>query len=131
MSQLLSAIPLSSLSGVGAKVAEKLEKIGLNSVQDLLCHLPLRYEDRTRIYPIIKLHPGLWAAVQGKVMAVDTTFGRRKMLTVKISDGNGTLTLRFFNFTAGMKNNFADGKLVHAYGEIKRGNGGLEIIHPD
>ncbi|EKO3560629.1 ATP-dependent DNA helicase RecG [Vibrio fluvialis] len=131
MSQLLSAIPLSSLSGVGAKVAEKLEKIGLNSVQDLLFHLPLRYEDRTRIYPIIKLHPGLWAAVQGKVMAVDTTFGRRKMLTVKISDGNGTLTLRFFNFTAGMKNNFADGKLVHAYGEIKRGNGGLEIIHPD
>ncbi|WHR52811.1 ATP-dependent DNA helicase RecG [Vibrio furnissii] len=131
MSQLLSAIPLSSLSGVGAKVAEKLEKIGLNSVQDLLFHLPLRYEDRTRVYPIIKLHPGLWAAVQGKVMAVDTTFGRRKMLTVKISDGNGTLTLRFFNFTAGMKNNFTDGKLVHAYGEIKRGNGGLEIIHPD
>ncbi|XAW89423.1 ATP-dependent DNA helicase RecG [Vibrio sp. CDRSL-10 TSBA] len=131
MSQLLSAIPLNSLSGVGAKVAEKLEKIGLSSVQDLLFHLPLRYEDRTRVYPIVKLHPGLWAAVQGKVMAVDTLFGRRKMLTVKISDGNGSLTLRFFNFTAGMKNNFAEGKLVHAYGEIKRGNGGLEIIHPD
>ncbi|MZI92228.1 ATP-dependent DNA helicase RecG [Vibrio sp. CAIM 722] len=131
MSQLLSAVPLTSLSGVGAKVAEKLEKIGLVSVQDLLFHLPLRYEDRTRIYPIIKLHPGIWAAVQGKVMAVDTIFGRRKMLTVRISDGNGTLTLRFFNFTAGMKNNFTEGKLVHAYGEIKRGNGGLEIIHPD
>lgn len=131
MSQLLSAIPLTSLSGVGAKVAEKLEKVGLITVQDLLFHLPLRYEDRTRVYPIVKLHPGLWAAVQGKVMAVDTTFGRRKMLTVKISDGNGTLTLRFFNFTAGIKNNFTEGKLVHAYGEIKRGNNGLEIIHPD
>ncbi|MCZ4372104.1 ATP-dependent DNA helicase RecG [Vibrio diazotrophicus] len=131
MSQLLSAIPLTSLSGVGAKVAEKLEKVGLTTVQDLLFHLPLRYEDRTRIYPIVKLHPGLWAAVQGKVMAVDTTFGRRKMLTVKISDGNGTLTLRFFNFTAGIKNNFTEGKLVHAYGEIKRGNAGLEIIHPE
>lgn len=131
MSQLLSAIPLTSLSGVGAKVAEKLEKVGLITVQDLLFHLPLRYEDRTRIYPIVKLHPGLWAAVQGKVMAVDTTFGRRKMLTVKISDGNGTLTLRFFNFTAGIKNNFTEGKLVHAYGEIKRGNTGLEIIHPE
>lgn len=131
MSQLLSAISLTSLSGVGAKVAEKLEKIGLNSVQDLLFHLPLRYEDRTRVYPIVKLHPGMWAAVQGKVMAVDTSFGRRKMLTVKISDGNGSLTLRFFNFNAGMKNNFTEGKSVHAYGEIKRGMGGLEIVHPD
>ncbi len=131
MSQLLSAIPLTSLSGVGAKVAEKLDKVGLCSVQDLLFHLPLRYEDRTRIYPMVKLHAGLWAAVQGKVMAVDTLFGKRKMLTVKISDGNGTLTLRFFNFTAGMKNNFTEGKTVHAYGEIKRGNYGLEIVHPD
>ncbi|KDN28584.1 ATP-dependent DNA helicase RecG [Vibrio fortis] len=131
MSQLLSAIPLNSLSGVGAKVAEKLAKVGLNNVQDLLFHLPLRYEDRTRIYPIIKLHAGIWAAVQGKVMSVDTIFGKRKMLAVKISDGNGTITLRFFNFTAGMKNNFAEGKQVHAYGEIKRGNMGLEIVHPD
>lgn len=131
MSQLLSAIPLTSLSGVGAKVAEKLAKVGLNSVQDLLFHLPLRYEDRTRIYPIVKLHAGLWAAVQGKVMSVDTLFGKRKMLAVKISDGNGTITLRFFNFTAAMKNNFAEGKTVHAFGEIKRGSFGLEIVHPD
>lgn len=131
MSQLLSAVPLCELSGVGAKVAEKLEKVGLHTVQDLLFHLPLRYEDRTRVYPIVQLHHGLWAAVQGKVMAVDTLFGKRKMLTVKISDGNGTLTLRFFNFTAAMKNNFAEGKFVHAYGEIKRGKQGLEIIHPD
>lgn len=131
MSQLLSAISLTSLSGVGAKVAEKLEKIGLTSVQDLLFHLPLRYEDRTRVYPIVKLHPGMWAAVQGKIMTSDVSFGRRKMLTVKISDGNGSLTLRFFNFNAGMKNNFSEGKIVHAYGEIKRGMGGLEIIHPD
>ncbi|TXZ09087.1 ATP-dependent DNA helicase RecG [Vibrio mimicus] len=131
MSQLLSAIPLCELSGVGAKVAEKLEKVGLHTVQDLLFHLPLRYEDRTRVYPIVQVHHGLWAAVQGKVMTVDTLFGKRKMLTVKISDGNGTLTLRFFNFTAAMKNNFAEGKFVHAYGEIKRGNQGLEIIHPD
>lgn len=131
MSQLLSAVPLTSLTGVGAKVAEKLAKVGLNSVQDLLFHLPLRYEDRTRIYPIVKLHAGLWAAVQGKVMSVDTLFGKRKMLSVKISDGNGTITLRFFNFTAGMKNNFAEGKTIHAYGEVKRGSFGLEIVHPD
>ena len=131
MSQLLSAVAVTALSGVGAKVAEKLARVGLHTVQDLLFHLPLRYEDRTRVYPMAKVHTGLWAAVQGKVMSVDTIFGRKKMLTVKISDGNGTVTLRFFNFTAGMKNNFAEGKLVHAYGEIKRGNYGLEIVHPD
>ncbi|MFY2510008.1 ATP-dependent DNA helicase RecG [Vibrio pectenicida] len=131
MSQLLSAIPLTSLTGVGAKVAEKLSKVGLHSIQDLLFHLPHRYEDRTRVYPIVKLHPGLWASVQGKVMNTDTLFGKRRMLAVKISDGNGTITLRFFNFTAAMKNNFSEGKTVHAYGEIKRGSIGLEIIHPD
>ncbi|WP_394153123.1 ATP-dependent DNA helicase RecG [Vibrio maritimus] len=131
MAQLLSAIPLTSLSGVGAKVAEKLEKVGLHTVQDLLFHLPHRYEDRTRIYPIVKLHPGLWGSVQGKVMSSDVAFGRRKMLTVKVSDGNGTITLRFFNFTAAMKNNFSEGRIIVAYGEVKRGNHGLEIIHPE
>ncbi|MGO1295707.1 MAG: ATP-dependent DNA helicase RecG [Vibrio sp.] len=131
MSQLLSTVPLTSLSGVGAKIAEKLEKVGLVTVQDLLFHLPLRYEDRTRIYPIAKLHPGIWVAVQGKVTGVDTTFGRRKMLTVKLSDGNGSITLRFFNFNAGMKNTFTDDRMVYAYGEIKRGQYGLEIVHPD
>lgn len=128
---MLSAIPLTSLSGVGAKVAEKLEKIGLITIQDLLFHLPLRYEDRTRVYPMARVHSGLFAAVQGKVMSCDMQFGKRKMLLVKISDGNGTITLRFFNFNAGMKNSFNEGKLVHAYGEIKRGGSGLEIVHPE
>ncbi|WP_063653296.1 ATP-dependent DNA helicase RecG [Aliivibrio fischeri] len=128
---MLSAIPLTSLAGVGAKVAEKLEKIGLVSIQDLLFHLPLRYEDRTRVYPMARVHSGLFAAVQGKVMSCDMQFGKRKMLLVKISDGNGTITLRFFNFNAGMKNSFSEGKLVHAYGEIKRGSSGLEIVHPE
>ncbi|MGF1778473.1 ATP-dependent DNA helicase RecG [Vibrio nomapromontoriensis] len=131
MAQLLSAISLTSLNGVGAKVAEKLAKVGLHNVQDLLFHLPHRYEDRTRIYPIVKLHAGLWGSVQGKIMSSDVSFGRKKMLTVKVSDGNGTITLRFFNFTAAMKNNFADGKVIVAYGEVKRGHLGLEIIHPD
>lgn len=130
-STMLSAIPLTSLSGVGAKVAEKLEKIGLVTIQDLLFHLPLRYEDRTRVYPMARVHSGLFAAVQGKVMSCDMQFGKRKMLLVKISDGNGTITLRFFNFNAGMKNSFNEGKLVHAYGEIKRGGSGLEIVHPE
>ncbi|TGZ34622.1 ATP-dependent DNA helicase RecG [Photobacterium damselae subsp. damselae] len=129
--QLLDTIAVSELSGVGAKMAEKLSKIGLNSVQDLLFHLPLRYEDRTRIWPMGQIKPGQHLTVQGEVLTCNMTFGKRKMLTVKICDDTGAVTLRFFNFNAAMKNSFIEGRQVKAYGEIKRGQYGLEINHPD
>ncbi|MBW7981028.1 ATP-dependent DNA helicase RecG [Enterobacillus tribolii] len=129
--RLLDAIPLTSLSGVGASQAGKLAKIGLENIQDLLLHLPLRYEDRTKLYPINDLLPGIYATVEGNVLRTDIAFGRRRMLTSQISDGTGVLTLRFFNFNAAMKNSLAEGRHVVAYGEIKRGQRGAEIIHPE
>ncbi|WP_279024684.1 ATP-dependent DNA helicase RecG [Gibbsiella quercinecans] len=129
--RLLDAVPLTSLSGVGASQAGKLAKIGLETIQDLLLHLPLRYEDRTRLYPINDLLPGIFATVEGEVLRSDISFGRRRMLTCQISDGTGILTMRFFNFNAAMKNSLAAGRHVTAYGEIKRGNHGAEIIHPE
>ncbi|QKJ89089.1 ATP-dependent DNA helicase RecG [Paramixta manurensis] len=129
--RLLDAIPLNSLSGVGASQATKLAKLGLHTVQDLLLHLPLRYEDRTQLYAINDLLPGIWATVEGEVLHTDITFGRRRMLVCQISDGSGVITLRFFNFNAGMKNSLAPGQRVTAYGEIKRGQRGAEIIHPE
>ncbi|MGF1758096.1 ATP-dependent DNA helicase RecG [Photobacterium sagamiensis] len=129
--KLLETIALMELSGVGAKMAEKLEKVGLFTVQDLLFHLPLRYEDRTRIWPIANVMPGQHLAVQGEVVSNSISFGKRRMLTVKIADDTGSATLRFFNFNAAMKNSLSEGKQVKAYGEIKRGKYGLEIIHPD
>ncbi|WP_426817263.1 ATP-dependent DNA helicase RecG [Winslowiella sp. 2C04] len=129
--RLLDAVPLSTLSGVGASQAGKLAKLGLHTVQDILLHLPLRYEDRTQLYSINDLLPGIYATVEGEVLHTDISFGRRRMLTCQISDGSGVLTLRFFNFNAGMKNSLATGKRVTAYGEIKRGQRGAEIIHPE
>ncbi|MGE9553777.1 ATP-dependent DNA helicase RecG [Erwinia amylovora] len=129
--RLLDAVPLSALSGVGASQAGKLAKLGLATVQDLLLHLPLRYEDRTQLYAINDLLPNIYATVEGEVLQSDITFGRRRMLTCQISDGTGILTLRFFNFNAGMKNSLAPGRRVTAYGEIKRGQRGAEIIHPE
>ncbi|KHT65277.1 ATP-dependent DNA helicase RecG [Photobacterium gaetbulicola] len=129
--QVLDTIALTELSGVGAKMAEKLEKIGLHTVQDLLFHLPLRYEDRTRIWPIASAMAGQHLTIQGEVLSSNITFGKRRMLTVKIGDQTGSATLRFFNFNAAMKNSLSEGKQVKAYGEIKRGKYGLEIIHPD
>ena len=102
--RLLDAISLNTLSGVGASQAEKLAKIGLYNIQDLLFHLPLRYEDRTKLYPIGDLLPGLHVTVEGEVIRSDIAFGRRRMLTCQITDGTGVLTLRFFNFNAAMKN---------------------------
>lgn len=129
--QLLDAIPLTTLHGVGAGQAGKLAGIGLHTLQDLLFHLPLRYEDQTRLYTITDLLPGIYATVSGEVLRTDVVFGRKRMMTCQISDGTGILTLRFFNFSAAMKNALATGKQVTAYGEIRRGKNGPEIFHPE
>ncbi len=129
--RLLDAVPLITLSGVGASQAGKLAKMGLETVQDLLFHLPLRYEDRTRLYRIGDLMPGLSVTVEGEILRSDITFGRRRMMTCQISDGSGVLTLRFFNFNAAMKNSLSSGKRVIAYGDVKQSNTGPEIIHPE
>ena len=79
--RLLDAIPLNSLTGVGAAQSSKLAKIGLHTVQDLLLHLPLRYEDRTHLYPIGELLPGVYATVEGEVLNCNITFGGRRMMS--------------------------------------------------
>ncbi|PWW05408.1 ATP-dependent DNA helicase RecG [Mangrovibacter plantisponsor] len=129
--RLLDAIPLSALTGVGASQSNKLAKIGLHTIQDLLLHLPLRYEDRTQLYAIGDLLPGVYATVEGEVLNCSVQFGRRRMMVCQISDGSGILTMRFFNFNAAMKNSLATGRRVLAYGEAKRGNHGAEMIHPE
>lgn len=129
--RLLDAIPLSSLAGVGASQSSKLAKIGLYTLQDLLLHLPLRYEDRTQLSTIDQLLPGIHTTVEGEVLNCNITFSGRRMMTCQISDGTGILTLRFFNFNAAMKNSLSTGRRVLAYGEAKRGKYGAEMIHPE
>lgn len=127
----LDKIPLDSLKGVGSKMQEKLERLGLATVQDLLFHLPLRYEDRTQVWPIGDLPPGLHGAVEGEIQDTQLVMGRRRMLVCRISDGTGTLTLRFFNFTAAQKNSLAAGRLMRCFGEVRPGKYGLEMAHPE
>ncbi|MFB2828193.1 ATP-dependent DNA helicase RecG [Aeromonas jandaei] len=127
----LDKISLDSLKGVGSKMQEKLERLGLATVQDLLFHLPLRYEDRTQVWPIGDLPPGLHGAVEGEIQDTQLVMGRRRMLVCRISDGTGTLTLRFFNFTAAQKNSLAAGRLIRCFGEVRPGKYGLEMAHPE
>ncbi|MFM1686022.1 ATP-dependent DNA helicase RecG [Aeromonas salmonicida] len=127
----LDKISLDSLKGVGSKMQEKLERLGLATVQDLLFHLPLRYEDRTQVWPIGDLPPGLHGAVEGEIQDTHLVMGRRRMLVCRISDGTGTLTLRFFNFTAAQKNSLGQGRLIRCFGEVRPGKYGLEMAHPE
>ena len=129
--QLLDGVPLTSLSGVGAAIAEKLSRIGIQNVQDLLFHLPMRYEDRTRVTPISDVRPESFATIEGYVQHTEVQFGRRPILSVTLSDGTSKIMLKFFNFNAGMKNSLATGVRVKAFGEIKRGRYMAEIHHPE
>ncbi|ARN76344.1 ATP-dependent DNA helicase RecG [Oceanicoccus sagamiensis] len=129
--QTLDEIPVQQLKGVGPKMAEKLAGLSIRSVQDLLFHLPLRYQDRTRITPIGALQAGADAVIEGEVKAADIVFGRRRSLVCRLQDGTGTVTLRFFHFSAAQKNNLSNGTRLRCFGEARRGSSGLELYHPE
>ena len=122
---------LTVLKGIGPALEDKLGRLGLRSVEDLLFHLPLRYQDRTRITPIGALRPGLDAVIEGVVVAADVVMGRRRSLLCRIQDGSGTLSLRFYYFSAALKSNLQKGSRWRCYGEVRPGASGLEIYHPE
>ncbi|HEX7964326.1 MAG TPA: ATP-dependent DNA helicase RecG [Gammaproteobacteria bacterium] len=123
--------PVTRLRGVGPQVAERLEKLGIREVGDLLFHLPLRYEDRSRITPIGALRPGLHASVEGTVELTETAYRGRRVLLSRIADGTGALTLRFFHFNAAQMAMLARGARLRCYGEVRPGKATLEMVHPE
>ncbi|WP_172148358.1 ATP-dependent DNA helicase RecG [Pseudomonas tumuqii] len=127
----LAAVSVTALKGVGAALAEKLAKVGLETLQDVLFHLPLRYQDRTRIVPIGELRPGQDAVVEGTVVGADVVMGRRRSLLVRLQDGSGSLSLRFYHFSQAQKEGLKRGTQVRCYGEVRPGSSGLEIYHPE
>jgi ATP-dependent DNA helicase RecG len=127
----LARTPITVLKGVGPGMAKKLEKIGLHSLQDLLFHLPLRYEDRTRITTIRDLLPGTHTNIIGEITNNQIVNGKRRMLVVTLNDGTGSINLRFFHFSASQKNGLSLGATIRCYGEINRGPRGFEIVHPE
>lgn len=123
--------PLTDLKGVGDKMAQRLEKIGLRTIEDMLFHLPSRYEDRTRLYFLNQLVPGDHVSFIATVEHSEITAGRRRMLICTVSDDFGRATLIFFNFAASQRNALQPGRQIRCFGEIKRGSRGIEIIHPE
>jgi ATP-dependent DNA helicase RecG len=123
--------PVTAMRGVGSALAERLSRLGVTQVQDLLFVLPLRYEDRTYVASIGTLTPGMRLAVEGEVQLTEVTFRRRRQLLCRISDGSGFLTLRFFYFSAAQEKGLARGTRIRCFGEVRRGPFGLEIVHPE
>ena len=123
--------PVTSLRGVGAALAARLARLGVATVADLLFLLPLRYEDRTRVTAIGALTPGARATVEGEVQLTEVAYRRRRQLLTRISDGSGFLTLRFFYFSGSQQQGLVRGTRLRAFGEVRRGPLGLEMVHPE
>ena len=126
-----TAAPVTRLHGVGPQVAERLAHLGIRNVEDLLFHLPLRYEDRTHITAIGALRPGMHATVEGVIELTETVYRGRRMLLTRLADGTGALTLRFFHFNAVQTAMLARGGRLRCYGEVRPGKTTLEMVHPE
>lgn len=119
------------LRGVGPKIAEHLARLDIHTVDDLFFHLPARYQDRTQIQPFRHLVPGQEAVVEGVIQQVSRPQRGRTKLLCELSDGNGWLTLRFFHVLAFQTEALREGVRVRCYGDVKLGQKGFEIFHPE
>ncbi len=119
------------LKGVGPRGAELLASLGLRRVQDLLFHLPLRYEDRTRFTPLHELHDSRPALIVCRIEGASIKFGRRRSLVVTVTDEASFLLLRFFHFNATQQEQLKPGVWLRCFGTARLGPQGMEMVHPE
>ncbi|AEG00087.1 ATP-dependent DNA helicase RecG [Methylomonas methanica] len=124
-------LPVTRLTGIGSQTAARLQKLGIQTLQDLLFHLPQRYQDRTRTYPIAGLTPGTTALVCGNVEYIDTPQRGRNSVICRISDASGLLSLRFFHFSVQQIQQLRPGTQLSCFGDVRMGFNGLEMVHPE
>lgn len=123
--------PLTQLKGVGERMAEKLERLNLHRIADLWFYIPLRYEDRTRLNPIIALQPGTSSLFEGTVVHQQVRQFRPKRMTVTIEDGSGQVELVFFNFYASQTKQLTQGTRIRCFGEPRFFGQKLTVSHPE
>ena len=131
MSNNILQLPLRQFKGVGPKVFSKLESMGLETVEDLLFHFPLRYQDKTRLSCIGELKEGMDAVVRGTIRASGIARGRRPTLIVKVDDGTGLITLRFFHFRRAQAQQLRIGDTITLFGQPRMVGGNTEFAHPE
>ncbi|HKE39614.1 MAG TPA: ATP-dependent DNA helicase RecG [Casimicrobiaceae bacterium] len=114
----------------GSTLSDKLARLGIAREQDLVLHLPIRYEDQTRLCPIGVATPGHSWQVEGTVVNTEVQYRGRRQLVCLLEDGDAQLVLRFFHFYPSQSKALAPGKRVRAFGEVREGRYGPEMIHP-
>lgn len=114
----------------GTPLASRLAKLDLHRLDDLILHLPLRYEDETRLTPIAVARPGFPAQVEGEVLSCEVTLRPRRQLVARIADASGALVARWLNFYPSQQKQMATGRRVRLFGEVRGGFLGLEMVHP-
>ena len=127
----LDSVAITSLKGVGPSLERKFNQLGIYNLQDLLFHLPFRYEDRTKLSPINSVKLGDRVQINGEIVSNKILFGQRRSLQCMLRDSTGFIYLRFFHFSSAQKNSLTAGKLLSCYGEVRRGRNGFEIYHPE
>jgi len=126
----LASPPVSPPIRAPEALRKKLAKIGLHSEADLLVHLPLRYEDETCITPVASAPWGEPVQVEVVVSACEVQFRPRRQMVVRALDASGELTLRFFSFYPSQLAALAPGARLRAFGEVRGGFFGAEMVHP-
>ena len=124
-------VPAQVLPGVGPRQRERLARLGISTLEQLLFHLPLRYEDRTTARAAGSVRPGEQVLVRGEVELAEVVPGRRRRLVCRLADGTGALTLVFFNFYPGHRQKLRRGARVRCFGEVRAGLSGPEMVHPE
>ncbi|MCZ6620008.1 MAG: ATP-dependent DNA helicase RecG, partial [Gammaproteobacteria bacterium] len=123
--------PIETLKGVGPSLRGKLNRLGIFRTTDLLLHLPMRYQDRTRLVPLRAVRAQQECLVLGQVINSKIAYGRRRSWVVTIEDDSGPLALRFFHFSKQQQASLRSGMYVRAFGEVRFGASGLEMTHPE
>ncbi len=123
--------PVTALHRVGPAAAGSLSRLGISSVGDLLLHMPMRYEDRTRFVPLREVEIGQSCLVVGELVKSNFAYGRRRSLTATISDGAGFLTMRLFHFSRRQLEALRPGAWLRCFGEARAGPAGREMVHPE
>ncbi len=123
--------PIERLQGIGPIMSSRLREMGIGRVEDLLFHLPARYQDRRKIWRVRDLRPGMEAAVQGEIIQISRNPGRREQWLAILREDSGTLPVRLFHLAPGVRQQWIPGRRLWCFGEIRVFRGGLEMVHPE
>ena len=126
----MSAVPKQPVAKEKSGPQRALEKLGLVRPIDFALHLPMRYEDETKLVPIASLRDGSVGQVEGVVSDSEVQIRGRRMLVVRVHDGQDDLVLRFLHFYPSHQKTLAVGQRVRVRGEARGGFFGLEMVHP-